>query len=42
MPFTGDPAESIAREEARVARLESELKESQAALESLRAELALA
>src|SRR3989442_586393 len=39
MPFTGDPAESIAREEARVARLESELKESQAALESLRAEL---
>src|SRR3989442_765671 len=39
MPFTGDPAESIAREEARVARLESELKESRAALESLRAKL---
>src|SRR5256712_9861867 len=39
MPFTGDPAEAIAREEARVARLESELKESRAALESLRAKL---
>jgi len=39
MPFTGDSADAIAREEARIARLESELKESQAALESLRAEL---
>jgi hypothetical protein len=39
MPFTGDPADAIAWEEARVARLETELKESRAALESLRAEL---
>ena len=42
MPFTGASADAIAREEARVARLESELKESQAALESLRAELSAA
>jgi len=39
MPFTSDPADAVAREEARVARLERELKESRAALESLRAEL---
>jgi hypothetical protein len=32
MPFTGDSADAIAREEARVARLETELKESRAAL----------
>ena len=40
MPFTGDPADAIAREEARVARLEKELEESRTALESLRTVLA--
>ena len=30
MPFTGASADAIAQEEARVARLESELKESRA------------
>src|SRR2546426_1807822 len=39
MPFTSDPADAVAREEARIARLERELKESRAALESLRTEL---
>ena len=39
MTFTGDPADAIAREEARVASLEAELKESRAALASLRAKL---
>jgi superfamily II DNA or RNA helicase len=39
MPCTGDPADAIAREEARIARLETELKESRAVLVSLRAEL---
>lgn len=39
MPFTNDRADAIAQEEARVARLEIELTESRAALESLRAEL---
>src|SRR2546428_371126 len=39
MPFTSDPADAVAREEARIARLERELKESRAALESPRTEL---
>jgi len=39
MPFTGDPADAIAREQARVARLERELQESRGTLESLRSEL---
>src|SRR3989442_6117605 len=39
MSFTGDPSDAITREEARVARLEKELEESRAALESLRTEL---
>ena len=38
MSFVSDPADAIAREEARVARLEKELEQSRAALESLRAE----
>ena len=39
MSFVTDPADAIAREEARVARLEKELEQSRAALESLKAEL---
>ena len=39
MSFVSDPAAAIAREEARLARLEKELDQSRAALESLKAEL---
>jgi hypothetical protein len=42
MSFIGDPSDAITREEARVARLEKELEESRAALESLRTVLAAA
>src|SRR3989449_8285617 len=40
MQFPGDPVDAIAREEARAARLEKELEESRAALETLRTVLA--